>query len=115
MTTSIYPIPCKLINSDGEAKIDILQITHTAMLADNLAATLVVNKNFTAQFTFPIIDRAVEVPIVVYRTYAELIDNKVPTGRKMRQMAELVFKKPSREFNEALIKFLAEVSHRQKA
>ena len=115
MTTNIFPIHCKLVNSEGEAKVEILQITHTAMLVDSLASSLVVNKSFTAQFTFPIIDRAVEVPVVIYRTYGELLDPKSATGRKMRQMNELVFKKPERPFNEALIKFLAEISHRQKS
>jgi hypothetical protein len=108
---NMYPIKAKLV-AEIEIVVDILQITHTGLVIDSLNTPLVVGKTYQAKFEFPIIGESADVTAVILRTYAEL--NAPGGARKTRHMNELAYKKPPRNFNELLIKFLATASHRQR-
>jgi hypothetical protein len=108
---NIFPLKAQLL-MDVEVPVEILQITHTGLLVDSLSTPLGVGKTHQIHFEFPIIEEDAEVSVVILRTYAEM--NPAGAPRKARHMNELVYKKPSRGFNELLIKFLATASHRQR-
>src|SRR5258708_2403338 len=110
---NLFPFKCKLKNGAIEITVDIVQVSHSGMRADSLKTPLTVSKIYTAFFEFPLTNKTAEVEVVVFKTYAEIVDD-IGAPRRTRHMAELVYKKPSRAFNELLIQFMANMSHRSK-
>jgi hypothetical protein len=112
---TIYPIKCKLVpdgNPEQEIPVDVIQVSHSGFMVDSLNTPLVVNKVYQVRIKFPFTENLVDVTVVVFRTFAQIAEPNA--ARKMKLLCELVYKKPNRTFNEMLIKFLANVSHRTK-
>lgn len=113
MADNLFPFKCKLKGGDKEIPVEIIQVSHSGMRVDSLKIPLTVSKTFTATFEFPLTNKMAEVEVVVFKTYAEIVDD-IGAPRRSRHMNELVYKKPSRAFNELLIQFMANLSHRSK-
>lgn len=113
MTENLFPFKAKLKSGEKEVTVDILQVSHSGLRIDSLKNPLGVNKVFAASFVFPLTNKTAEVTVVVFRSYAEIVD-ELGQARRTRHLNELVFKSPTREFNELLISFLANLAHRTK-
>lgn len=108
-----FPFKCKLKSGETEIIVDVLQVGHGGMRIDSHKTPLAVNKVFDASFVFPITNKTAEVTVVVFKSYAEIVD-EIGQPRTSRHMNEIVFKNPTKAFNELLILFLATFSHRSK-
>ncbi len=113
MTESLFPFKAKLKSGDKEVQVEIIQVSHSGLRIDSLKNPLGVNKVFEASFIFPLTNKTAEVTVVVFKSYAEIVDD-FGAPRRTRHLNELVFKNPTRAFNELLISFLANLSHRTK-
>jgi hypothetical protein len=113
MSENLFPFKAKLKNTDKEVEVDILQVSHSGLRIDSLKTPLGVNKVFSATFIFPLTNKTAEVTVVVFKSYAEIVD-ELGQARRTRHLNELVYKNPSRQFNELLISFLANLAHRTK-
>lgn len=109
-----FPFKCKLKSGDTETVVDVLQVGHGGMRIDSHRIPLGVNKVFDASFVFPLTNKTAEVTVVVFKSYAEIVD-ELGQPRTTRHMNEIVYKAPTKAFNELLIQFLANFSHRTKA
>ena len=104
----IYPIPCHLKSATDDKPGNILSISHQGIVVDSLETPLLVNRTYTIQFNFPLLNEAGETLAVVSRTYVKIKERK---SQKRIHMNELIFKNPSTKFKKFLVNFLAQVAN----
>ncbi len=104
----LYPIKCTLTSREHSREVEIVKLTHTALLIDSKDKPLKVNTAYTAKFT--VSGETIETLVIVFKTY-DAFKGKHGLAAPGRHLSEVIFKDLTSATRHLLAKALAVIAN----